>query len=201
MTPAREIVGKAGGGAVGTGAPERAEPPAGQGPRLFQLGLGGERGQGSVDERGGHASRPQLGPQAGGPVPPARAPLHPAERERGVVEVSALREVGDDPVGDVGRRAPSDQATAQVGARPRAPGKKIGRRQAGGGQGQRAAGSGYRFRNGLAPGVGAGPGPAPGAPGAGFFWSPSNVNSPVEKMPRTLRSKSSALVAASRAVS
>src|SRR5206468_3505075 len=34
-----------------------------------------------------------------------------------------------------------------------------------------------------------------------FFFSPSNVSSPVEKMPRTLRSKSSGLVAASRAVS
>src|SRR5439155_25296150 len=88
------------------------------------------------------------------------------------------------------------QAPEELAAGPRPPREKIGRRQARGGGVEEALGRYDRLKKGLAPAA-----PARGCMSGGlssFFCS--NDCSPVEKMPRTLRSKSSGLDAASRAV-
>jgi hypothetical protein len=117
--------------------------------------------------------------------------------------VAAGHQIGDQRSGQFGGSAAADEAPGEVGAGPRAAGQQIRGDPTGGRRGERRArraGRSYFFlAKGLPPGeVVPGGG---GVPAAGFFCSPSNVISPVEKMPRTLRSKSSALVAASRAVS
>lgn len=53
-------------------------------------------------------------------------------RVAGVVEVAACDEVGDDLVGNVGRSATTAQPRGQLGAAPRAAGKEVARREAGG---------------------------------------------------------------------
>lgn len=117
--------------------------------------------------------------------------------------MAAGHEVGNQRGGQLGGGSAADEAPGEVGAGPRAAGQQIRGDPTGGRRRERrarGAGRGYFFlAKGLPPGeVVPGGG---GVPAAGFFCSPSNVISPVEKMPRTLRSKSSALVAASRAVS
>ncbi len=161
------------------------------------------------------AGQSRLGAQPGGAIA-ARAPaLHPLARERGVVQISTSGEIGNDRIGDLGGGAAADQAPRQVGLGPRTPREQIGRDQScralvelakrtsptlAGLRGRGAittssSPSGYGFlKNGLDVGGLA-------AASSCFFFSTSNVSSPVEKMPRTLRSKSSGLVAASRAVS
>jgi len=189
------MVAQAGGGALGAGARERGQPAArgraGPSERL----VGQERGQRGAHERRRDAPRGQLGAQARRPDAARRARLDPVAREGGVVDVAPAREVGDDLGGDRARRTAPDQARGELRDRPGAPGQEVGRREAG------------------APGVedAGGPRPArydrrkkelPVAPITGFSSAfCSNVCSPAEKIPRTLRSKSSAFVAASRAVS
>jgi hypothetical protein len=112
-------------------------------------------------------------------------------------------ELSDQGGGQLGGGAAADEPAGEVGASPRTARQQIRGDPTGGRRGERRARRGLRsyffLANGLPPGEVA-PGGG-GAPATGFFCSPSNVISPVEKMPRTLRSKSSALVAASRAVS
>src|SRR6266446_3923282 len=80
---------------------------------------------------------------------------------------------------------------------PRPPREKIGRRQARGGGIEEPLRGYDRLKKGLAPAA-----PARGCMSGGLSsLFCSNDCSPVEKMPRTLRSKSSGLDAASRAVS
>ena len=116
-------------------------------------------------------------------------------RERGVVQVAAGGQVRDDLPRERARRAAANEARGELGDREGTPGQEVGRREA------------------RAPGVEDAGGPSarrydflkkelPVALITGFSSAfCSNVCSPVEKMPRTLRSKSSAFVAASRAVS
>ena len=114
-----------------------------------------------------------------------------------VVEIAARGEVGDHLVGDVGGRATAPQPRGEIARGPGVAGQEVGGREP---RGPRVESSARTARTGqdllkkeLPAGV-------TGA-GARSVARCSNDCSPVEKMPRTLRSKSSALVAASRAVS
>lgn len=172
------------------GAAQGAEPPDGDRARPLERPRGIELGQRFVDQRAVHAARAELQPQARGPVAARRAGHHPLPRERGVVQVATRAEVGDDRRRDVFRRAPPAQPAGELGARPRPAGQEIGGDQPCAARIEgRTPGLQDRAK-GLA-------GPAGGAFAAPF----SKVSSPVEKIPRTLRSKSSGLVAVSLAVS
>ena len=112
-----------------------------------------------------------------------------------VVEIAAGGEVGDHRVGDGRRRAAPAQPRGQIVRGPGAPGKEVGGREPRSPRVEssaRAARTRYDLLKKELP---------VGATGARSLVRCSNDCSPVEKMPRTLRSKSSALVAASRAVS
>jgi hypothetical protein len=184
-------------------ASEPGQATASHGSSPFQDRLAGHRVQRHVDDVAGHTAGAELGPQAGGPVAAGRARLHPAAGEGRVVYVASGGELADQNGGQIGRGPAADESPGEVGLGPGATGQQIRGDPPGGGRVEepaRCGARGYFFlAKGLLP---AEVPPADGpVPGAGFFSSPSNVISPVEKIPRTLRSKSSALVAASRAVS
>ncbi len=188
---AEELVAEAGGGARRARAAEGGETAEGVGARPGELLVGGERRERGLDEIGGDATGAELAAQARGAVPARRARGDPVAGEGGVVHVTTLGEVGDDGGGDVRRGAALDQARREVarrpgpareeraGGEPRAPGVEDG------------AGRAYRLKKEP---------PEACTTGRSSFFC-SNDCSAVEKMPRTLRSKSSAFVAASRAVS
>src|SRR5262249_22120957 len=113
------------------------------------------------------------------------------------VEITARGEVGDDGGGDVRRRAAPAEACGEVARGPGAAGQEGGGCGARGPRGRGSARAGrarYAVLEEELPAGGAGD-------GGRAVVRCSNDCSPVEKMPRTFRSKSSALVAASRAVS
>ena len=215
VAPPQQVVAQPLGHALGPPAGDHRQPPARESQGAGERGVRCQRTDGGVDHRRVDASGPKLGAQPGGAIA-ARAPaLHPLARERGVVQISTSGEIGNDRIGDLGGGAAADQAPRQVGPGPRTPREQIGRDQScrtlvelakrtsptlAGLSGRGAittssSASGYGLlKNGLDVGGLA-------AASSCFFFSPSNVSSPVEKMPRTLRSKSSGLVAASRAVS
>ena len=188
------------------GCPLRLEAAQPRQPSLGDRAGPGERARGAehsdrrIDEPRGDPALPQLRAQAGRPVPARRACLHPVPSEGGVVEMTASHEVGRDLGSHLRCRAAATQPPGQLGARPGPARKQVG------GDEPRAASV---HRDG---------GPSHGRPKpylrakglggvSGFFadspvgpWA-SKVNSPVEKMPRTFRSKSSGLEALSFAVS
>ena len=192
VTAAEKVVTEAGGGADRLSAAEGRKPALGDGASPVERVGARERAERSVDQRRGDAARAQLCAQARGAVAARRARLHPVTGEGGVVQVAARGQIRDDVGGDIGRRAAAPQATGQLGARPGAAREEVGGHEPGAAGVERRRG--YFRLNGLgAPGL--------GDPSAVFGCSVSNVSSPVEKMPRTLRSKSSGLDALSLAVS
>src|SRR5712691_9725363 len=200
VAPAPQVLAEPRGRALGPGAGDHGQSPAGEGAGPVERGLRRERGDGRVDYRRVDAADSELGAQPGGAVAARAAAVHPLAREGGVVQVATIGKIGDHRLGDFGWGAAADQTAREVGASPRPAREEIG-----GGQARRALIEweqlarrappwGYgRLKKGLAVGG--------LAASSCFFFSPSYVSSPVEKMPRTLRSKSSGLVAASRAVS
>jgi len=150
-----------------------------------------------LDERDANAPRAELGAEPRRPVAAGRARGHPVAREGLVVEIAASGEIGDDRVGDLrGRPAPA-QARGQVARGPRAAGEQVGGGEPRGPRVECSARTARTVQDRLKKELPAG---EIGA-GARSVARCSNDCSPVEKIPRTFRSKSSALVAASRAVS
>jgi len=124
--------------------------------------------------------------------------------ELGVVKIATAGEVVDDGGRHFGGCAATNESGEQLRARPWAAGQQVGRGQSRGRGvedpgGTRPAVTTARYDL-RAKGLGAA-GLVGGGASAFFSLSFSIVISPAEKIPRTLRSKSSALVAASRAVS
>jgi hypothetical protein len=174
---------------------ERRQTPTGDRPRAFDRAVVIHSRQRSLDDRCGDAPRPELRAKARGPVPPRGAGGNPVASEGLVVEIAARGEIGHDVVGDVRGRASPPQPRGEVARRPGVPGKKVGGyepRSPRVESSARTARTRYDLLKKELPA---------GATGARSLDRCSNDCSPVEKMPRTLRSKSSALVAASRAVS
>ena len=115
--------------------------------------------------------------------------------EGSVVEMATRDEIGEDLGSDRRRRTAAAQARRQLTRGPGAPGEEIGGDEPRGARVEisaRTARPRYDLLKKELPA---------GETGARSSRLCSNDCSPVEKMPRTLRSKSSALVAASRAVS
>src|SRR6266852_2761089 len=140
-------------------------------------------------------TRPQLRAQARGAVAARRASGDPVAGEGRVVEMATRGEIGEDLGGDRRRRTAPAQAHRQLARGPGASRKEIGGGEPRGPRVEssaRTARTRYDFLKKELPA---------GETGARSSRLCSNDCSPVEKMPRTLRSKSSALVAASRAVS
>jgi hypothetical protein len=173
---------------------ERRQAAAGDGARPLELvvALGRER---RVDQGPGNPTRSQLRAQARGAVAARRASSDPMAGEGSVVEMATRDEIGEDIGSDRRRRTAPAQARRQLTRGPGASRKEIGGDEP---RGPRVEGSARTARTRydlLKKEL-----PA-GETGTRSSRLCSNDCSPVEKMPRTLRSKSSALVAASRAVS
>jgi hypothetical protein len=173
---------------------ERRQAAAGDGARPLELvvALGGQR---RVDQGPGDRTRPQLRAQARGAVAPRGASGDPVAGEGSVVEIATRGEIGDDLGGDRRRRTAPAQAHPQLVRGPGASGKEIGGGEPRGPRVEssaRTARTRYDLLKKELPAA---------ETGARSSRLCSNDCSPVEKIPRTLRSKSSALVAASRAVS
>ena len=173
---------------------ERRQPAAGDGARPLELvvALGGER---RVDQGPGDPTRPQLRAQARGAVAARGASGDPVAGEGSVVEIATRGEIGEDLGGDRRRRTAPAQAHRQLARGPGASRQEISGGEPRGARVEssaRTARTRYDFLKKELPA---------GETGARSSRFCSNDCSPVEKMPRTLRSKSSALVAASRAVS
>src|SRR5213593_2797238 len=184
----------AGGGLAG--APRQGrQPPAGDCAGALELAVVVHGGQRRLDQRGRDAARPELRAQARRSVAARGAGGDPVAGEGLVVEIAAGGEVGDHVVGDGRGRAAPPQPRGESARGPGAPGQEVGGHEP---RGPRVEGSARTARaryDLLKKEL-----PA-GETGARSVVRCSNDCSPVEKMPRTLRSKSSALVAASRAVS
>jgi len=194
---AQEEVAQADGHADGIAPAERRQATARHRPRPCELSLRGDGRQRRVDERRRDAARAELGAEARRTVATGRPSFHPLAREGGIVQVAAPGEVGDHLSGYGRRSAAAFQAPGEFAASPGPPREEVGRRQARGRDVDQTLCRYDRLKKGLAPAA-----PARGTMSGGFssFFC-SNDCSPVEKMPRTLRSKSSGLDAASRAVS
>ncbi len=173
---------------------ERRQAAAGDGARPLDLvvALGGER---RVDQGPGDPTRPQLRAQARGAVAARRASGDPVAGEGSVVEIATRGEIGEDLGGDRRRCTAPAQALRQLARGPGASRKEIGGGEPRGPRVESSARTARTRYDLLKKELPAG---ETGARSSRFC---SNDCSPVEKMPRTLRSKSSALVAASRAVS
>ena len=159
--------------------------------RLGQLVFALEGRESRVDQRRCDATGAELGAEAGGPVAARGARRHPVAGERRVVHVAAAGQVGHDLGRDVLRGAATHEAASELARGEGTAGEEVRRREARGPGVEDLASRAYRLKKELAPGV--------AATFSSFFCSKDA--SLAEKMPRTLRSKSSALVAASRAVS
>jgi hypothetical protein len=198
----KQIVAKTWSNPLGGAAGERRQPLTSHPPRALQHGIASECGHGRLHQGRRHAPHPELGAQPRHPVAAGGAHRDPVVGERRVIEVTAGSEVVHDGGGDVDGCAAAHESGEELGARPGAARQQVGRGQPRGrgveGTGRArtsATTAGYDLR---AKGLGAG---LVGGASAFFSFAFSNVISPAEKMPRTLRSKSSALVVASRAVS
>src|SRR6266850_1579600 len=139
---------------------------------------------------GGLIVTPRLSPRPGRRRTRGRPGPPSTRRNRG-----AGGEVGDHVVGDVRGRAAPPQPRGEIARGPGVPGEEVGGREPRGPRVESSARTARTRYDLLKKEL-----PA-GATGARSLVRCSNDCSPVEKMPRTLRSKSSALVAASRAVS
>src|SRR5437879_5362944 len=171
------------------------------------LGLG-DLDEGGLDGQTRHGARDALLAQllaeaATADLPAAGARFRPEACEGLVVDVAAGLQLVHHGTGDLRRRAPTPEPPAQLARAPGLHGQKLEGRQLGGLRVQlprlsrRARASAARRHQ-----------PFLKTPGRVTEGAPTNpaleesqVISPVEKMPLTLRSKSSGLVAASRAVS
>ena len=197
VSAAPEEVAQACGRADGIAPAQRRQAPARHRSRPRELRLPGDGGQRRVDEGGGDPARAELGAEARRTVATSRPNFHPLACEGRVVHVATPGEVGDHLAGHGRGSAAALQAPGELAAGPRPPREKIGRRQARGGGIEEPLRGYDRLKKGLAPAA-----PARGCMSGGLSsLFCSNDCSPVEKMPRTLRSKSSGLDAASRAVS
>jgi hypothetical protein len=171
------MVAEATGGPERVSAAERGQPPDGHRPRPLERVAPVELAEHRVDDLHGHPAGPELGPQPRGAVSARRPGRHPLPSEGRVIEMSAGEEIVHDGGGDVGGRAPATQPAGELRTRPGPAGQQIGGSQPGTTLIERRFLCSYRRAK---------------APAA---------SSPVEKMPRTLRSKSSGLEAVSFAVS
>src|SRR5213080_1383280 len=197
VSAAPEEVAQACGRADGIAPAQRRQAPARHRSRPHELRLPGDGGQRRVDEGGGDPARAELGAEARRTVATSRPNFHPLACEGRVVHVATPGEVGDHLAGHGRGSAAALKAPGELAAGPRPPREKIGRRQARGGGIEEPLRGYDRLKKGLAPAA-----PARGCMSGGLSsLFCSNDCSPVEKMPRTLRSKSSGLDAASRAVS
>jgi hypothetical protein len=144
---AEEVAAQAAGGAVSSHPAQGGQPPPRDDPRALELAARVEGAQGRRDERGRHAAGAQLGDQSGRAVAPRCAGFHPLAGEARVVEVAARREIRDDLLGQIGRRAAAAQPRRQLRARPRAPREEISSGEAGG-RGVEGAPRSYDLRSG-----------------------------------------------------
>jgi hypothetical protein len=169
--------------------------------------------EGRID-RGGHqpardSSRDELAPKPSTTDPASLGSgLGPPAGERLVVQVATRYEVSDDGLGDIGRSATTTETARELLSAPgfsreqieggQGRGLLIERRLVPAPRGHRLPGRAQPLRKGevvLA---------RDWATGCGDAWGDGDacqVISPVERMPLTFKSKSSGLVAASRAVS
>ena len=195
----QQMVAKPCGGPCAVAASQRGQPPAGNRAGALELVAVATRraAECRLDERRTDAARPELGAQARRAVAARGARRNPVPGERFVVEIAARGQVGDDRVGDVGGRPAPAQTRSQVARGPGAAGEEVGGREPRGPRVEDSARTARTRQDFLKKEL---PLEETGA-GARSVARCSNDCSPVEKMPRTLRSKSSALVAASRAVS
>jgi len=177
------------------GARERRQATAGDGARPLELAVVGQGRQRRVGQRPGHAARSELGAQPHRAVAAGRAGGDPVAGEGGVVEIAARGEIDEDIGDDRIGRAASAQACGQLARRPVAAREEI---DGGEPRGPRVESSARTARGRYDLLKKELPVGDTGGRSSRFC---SNDCSPVEKMPRTLRSKSSAFVAASRAVS
>lgn len=191
------MVTKPRGGSHAVAAPQRGQPPAGDGAGALELTVLASAAECRLDERRADPARPELGAQARRAIAARGARGNPVAGERFVVEIAARGQVGDDRVGDVGRRAAPAQTRREIASGPSAAGEEVGGREPRGPRVEDSARTARTRQDLLKKELPVG---VTGA-GARSVARCSNDCSPVEKMPRTLRSKSSALVAASRAVS
>jgi hypothetical protein len=195
----QEMVAKPCGGPRAVAAPQRGQPPAGDRAGALELVavVARRAAECRLDEGRADTARPELGAQARRAVAACGARRNPVPGERFVVEVAARDQVGDDRVGNVGGRPAPAQTRSQVARGPGASGEEVGGREPRGPRVEDSARTARTRQDLLKKEL---PLEETGA-GARSVARCSNDCSPVEKMPRTLRSKSSALVAASRAVS
>ena len=198
IAAAQQVVAQARSHPGSVGALERLQTPERDGARALELAAVALTGQRRVDQRRSNAPRPELGAEPRGPVAARRARGDPVAGERFVVEVAARGEIGDDLVRDIRGRAATAQARGEVAGGPRVAREEVGGREPRGPRVERSARTARARQDRLKKELPAG---ETGAAGARSLARCSKDCSPVEKMPRTLRSKSSALVAASRAVS
>src|SRR5258705_981278 len=195
IAAAQEMVAQARGRGCAIATLERRQTPMRDGARLLEIAVFVPAGQRRLDQLRVDSARPELRAQPGGPVAARRTRRDPVTREGVVVEVAASGEIGHDVVRNVGGRAAPPQTRGHVARGPRVPGKEVGGREPRGPRVESSARTARTRYDLLKKEL-----PA-GDTGALSVARCSNDCSPVEKMPRTLRSKSSALVAASRAVS
>jgi hypothetical protein len=185
------------GGPRAVTAPQRGKPPAGDRASALEIGVLTRAAERCFDERRVDPARPELGAQPRRAIAARGARRHPVAGERFVIQIAARGQVGDDRVGDVRRRPAPAQARRKVARGPGASGEEVGGREPRGPRVEDSARTARTRQDLLKKELPVG---VTGA-GARSVARCSNDCSPVEKMPRTLRSKSSALVAASRAVS
>ena len=91
-----------------------------------------ERAERRRDHRRGDAASPQLHAQPRGAIAAGSARADPLPRECGIVDIAARDEIVHDLGGNFGRRAAPMQPRGEIGARPRAAGQQVARREAGG---------------------------------------------------------------------
>src|SRR5712692_1526239 len=189
-----------------TGRAEKGGKPAAAGLEAA-LGLG-DLDEGGLDGQTRHGARDALLAQllaeaAAADLPTTGSRLRPEAREGLVVDVAAGLQLVHHGAGDLRRRSPTPEPPAQLARAPGLHGQKLEGRQLGGlrvqlpGLSRRARAAASRRHQPFLKMPGRVTEGAPTNPA----FEESQVISPVEKMPLTLRSKSSGLVAASRAVS
>ena len=176
---------------------ERRQPSTGDRASALELAAVVASGQRGLDQRSRDAARQELRAQARRAVAARGAGGDPVAGEGGVVEITAGGEVGDDVGGDIRGRAAPSEACGEVARGPGAAGQEVGGCEPRGPRVESSARTARTRYDLLKKELPAGE----TGDGARSVVRCSNDCSPVEKMPRTFRSKSSALVAASRAVS
>ena len=188
------MIAQTAGGTKWVCAPECRQPAGRDGPRPLQRIRRAQLAEGGVDQRAAHSASAQLRPQSPSAVSSRGARRHPLARKRGIVDVPTRDEIHDHRRGHVDGRTPSAEPARQLGCGPGAAREQIGGDQSRATLIEGWPGGTYVRAKGLG-----GPGDPAGRVVLGDAFS--NVSSPVEKMPRTFRSKSSGLEALCFAVS